>query len=131
MNEYEKMMSEGLYSALYRKLKEDKFHYVLEEFSKAFNNVASEKKYAYLMYAIAKCETPDIHLLICDLFLYTDLFFDDMYTVQKWHLKRALEISPNNKEVLQWIVDIFRNHPDSPFSVKELSDYDSTLHFLL
>lgn len=130
MNEYEKMMSNGLYNALYEKLVEEKFQYFIEEFSEAFKNVASEKKYAYLTYAVAKSETPDLHLLICDLLLYTDLFFYDMYTVQKWHLKRALEISPNNKEVLQWIVDIFSNHPDSPFSLEELSDYNNILHLL-
>lgn len=127
MNENEKMMSEGHYSALYEKLEEDKFNYVLEEYSKTFRNVTSEKKYTYLTYAIAKSETPNLHLLICDLLLYTDLFFHDMYTVQKWHLKRALEISPNNKEVLQWIVDIFSNHPDSPFNEDELSYYNKIL----
>ena len=128
--ENEKMMSEGLYRALYEKLEEDKFQYIIEEYSKAFSNVSSEKKYTYLTYAIAKLETPDLHLLICDLLLYTDLFFDDMYTLQKWHLKRALEISPNNKEVLQWIVDIFSNHPDSPFNGDELSYYNKKLSSL-
>ena len=130
MNEYENMMSEGYYNALYGKLEDINFQYDLEEFTKIFKRVSSEKKYAYLTYVIAKSETPDLHILICDFLLYTDLFFHDMYTVQKWHLKRALEISPNNKQVLQWITCTFNDNPSSPFSEEELIAYNNLLKAL-
>ena len=130
MNEYENMMSEGYYNALYGKLEDINFQYDLEEFTKIFKRVSSEKKYAYITYVIAKSETPDLHILICDFLLYTDLFFHDMYTVQKWHLKRALEISPNNKQVLQWITCTFNDNPSSPFSEEELIAYNNLLKAL-
>ena len=62
MNEYENMMSEGYYNALYGKLEDINFQYDLEEFTKIFKRVSSEKKYAYLTYVIAKSETPDLHI---------------------------------------------------------------------
>ena len=127
MKEFKRLLSEGNYSALYEKLENMHFHYELEGFTKIFKGVSSEKKYAYLTYVIARAETPDLHLLMCDFLSYTDTFFFDMYTVQKWHLERALEISPNNINVLQWIVDIFSNHPDSPFTEKEMYAYKELL----
>jgi len=128
MKELSNMLSEGSYCALYEKLEDMHFNYDLEEFTKIFKGVSSEKKYAYLTYVMAKSETPYLHLLICDLLSYTDTFFFDRYTVQKWHLKRALEISPNNQAVLQWIVDVFGHHPSSPFDEEELRGYKNLLN---
>jgi hypothetical protein len=127
MKIFKKMLFDGLYNPLYQKLEEFGFRYDLEEFTKTFNGVCGEKKYAFLMYAIAKNETPALHLLICDLLSYTDTFFFDKYTLQKWHLKRALEISPNNVDVLQWVTCTFNGHPDSPFDADELLVYNQLL----
>jgi hypothetical protein len=130
MKKLKNMMLDGLYSTLYEKLEEMNFHYDLEEYTKCFKGINSEKKYAYLTYVMARCETPDLHLLICDFLSFTDTFFFDRYTVQKWHLKRALEISPNNVKVLQWITCTFNDHPDPPFSEEELSEYNNLLKSL-
>jgi hypothetical protein len=130
MKKLKMMLSDGSYNALYQKLEEIHFCYDLEGFAKTFEGVGSEKKYAFLMYAIAKNEKPDLHLLICDLLSYTDTFFFDRYTLQKWHLKRALEISPNNIQALQWIICTFDGHPDSPFSTEELVNYSKKLEEL-
>lgn len=121
------MLSDGYYNDVYNYLDTIKFSYSLEDFAKISNGISSEKKYAYLTYAISKKETVERHLLICEFLLFTDTFFYDVYVVLKWHLKRALEISPNNIKVLQWIVSTFNNHPDSPFNKEELLEYNSIL----
>ncbi len=128
MKELKNMMLNGLYSVLYEKLANMHFDYNLEAFTEMFNGVCSEKKYAYLIYVMAKSETTDLHLLICDFLSYTDTFFVDRYTVQKWHLKRALEISPNNVKVMSWIIDEFYDHPDSPFKNNEIYQYALLVH---
>lgn len=130
MNELNKLLSEGLYNQLYEKLNSLNFQYNIEEFTRTFNKVSSEKKYAYLMYVIARAETPELHILMCNFLLFTDTFFFDMYPVQRWHLKRALEISPNNKSVLGWIIDIFNLHPDCPFTKEEMKQYRPALDYL-
>jgi len=131
MNEFRKYIDNGEYQQLYEKLEARHYAYTLENVTRDFKEVSSEKKYTYLMYAIACSETPELHLLICDMLLFTDTFFFDMYTLQKWHLKRALEISPNNVQVLQWITCTFSGHPDSPFSKEELTAYNVLLKSLL
>ncbi|NLZ46461.1 MAG: hypothetical protein GX896_07185 [Clostridiales bacterium] len=131
MKKLKKMLSEGAYDSLYMELDENNFFYDIENFTTAFDGVKSEKKYAYLTYAIARNETPNLHLLLCDLIYYTDRFFYDVYTMQKWHLKRALEISPNNIDVLKWITTIFNEHPDSPFSKYELAIYNKQLESII
>lgn len=130
MNELQKHMNNGEYQVLYDKLVASQYCYTLENFTRDFEKISSEKKYAFLMYAIASAETPDLHILICDMLYYTDTFFFDIYTVQKWHLRRALEISPNNKQVLQWIICTFKDHPSSPFSEEELFNYNNLLNSL-
>lgn len=123
MNKFAKMLSKGEYNQLYEVLESIHFQYDLVGFACLFKKVSSEKKYAYLTYAISRAETPELHLLVCDFVLFTDTFFYDMYPVQKWHLKRALEIAPNNIKVLQWIISIFDSHPDCPFSEEEMAQY--------
>lgn len=125
-----KKMKKGFFQSVYEELKSAGYEYTLDAFTRDFKNVSSEMKFAYLQYLIAKEETADIHLLLCDFLMWTDTFFFDYYPVLNWHLKRALEISPNNIKVLQWITCIFNGHPDSPFSEEELAAYNEKLSSL-
>ena len=131
MNKFRKYTNKCDFDGLYRELAAEHYDYTLENFTRDFNKISSEKKFAYLHYLIANEETPELHLLVCDFLLYTDTFFFDIYPVVKWHLKRALEISPNSVEVLGWIIGIFANgNPDSPFSGEELRAYNERLNEL-
>lgn len=125
-----KKMKEGCFQNVYKELDSANYEYTIDAFTRDFKNVSSEMKFAYLQYLIAKEETPDIHLLLCDFLMWTDTFFFDIYPVLKWHLNRALEISPPNIKVLQWITCTFNGHPDSPFSDEELSAYNKLYHRL-
>lgn len=120
-NEFEELMNQGSFQELYSKLEKLDFSYSLEDFVTLFRKGKAEYKYAYLTYLIAKNEKPEWHILLCDMLLYTDmLFFHDMYTVQKWHVLRALEISPSNFSVLDWVIGVFNDSPDSPFTDNEM-----------
>lgn len=124
-NEFEELMNQGYFQELFNKLEELNFSYYLDEFDALFQKGKAEYKYAYLTYLIARSEKPEYHILLCDMLLYTDmLFFHDRYTVQKWHLLRALEISPNNLDVLDWIIGVFNNSPDSPFTDDEMLRFE-------
>lgn len=125
-----KRMKKGCFKNVYEELNSAHYEYTIDAFTRDFKNVSSEMKFAYLQYLIAKEETSDIHLLLCDFLMWTDTFFFDYYPVLNWHLKRALEISPNNIKVLQWITCIFNGHPDSPFSEEELAAYNELLSSL-
>lgn len=125
-----KKMKKGCFQSVYEELDSAHYAYTLEAFTRDFESVGSEMKFAYLQYLIAKEETPDIHLLLCDFLMWTDTFFFDMYPVLNWHLRRALEISPNNVKVLQWITCNFSGHPDSPFSEDEMAEYSEVLSSL-
>lgn len=130
MKNIAKKMKKGCFQSVYEELKSANYEYTIEAFTRDFKNVGSEMKFAYLQYLIAKKETPDIHILICDFLQFTDTFFFDIYPVLNWHLRRALEISPNNIKVLQWITCTFNGHPDSPFSDEELNAYNELLSSL-
>lgn len=118
-----KNMSDGNYKVVYDTLKANGYVYTLEEFSHDFSKVDSIKKYCYLLYVMSVEETPEIHLLICDLLMFTDTCFFDIYPVIRWHIVQALKINSQFKNALSWAINIFYHHPDSPFSCEELYHY--------
>lgn len=128
MNEIQKNLNKGNYQEVYQELKSRKYCYSIDNFTRDFKKISSEKKFSFLHYVIANEESPALHILICEFLMYTDTFFYDIYSVIKWHLKRALEISPGNTSVLQWIICTFSDFSGSPFSEDELSDYKKILN---
>lgn len=133
MNEIAQLLNDGYYSEAYEKLLCVKEAFVQDTYSLEFfcgkhlNNVNIEKKFAYLNYALARKESVEIHIFICNYLLYGDCLFDDIHTVVNWHFRRALEISNNSPKVLREILTHYKDHPDSPFSKEEMKNYEILL----
>lgn len=125
MNIIVKNMKDGNYNLVFDQLQQVNYDYSLEHFTHDFAHVDSIKKYCYLIYVMAKMDIPKIHMLICDILMFTDTFFNDVYTVIHWNIDQALRIDPYNIEAMSWAINVFYNHPDSPFSKKELYDFAS------
>jgi len=125
----EQKMQNGMYKEVYDELERKHFHFTINNIASLFPQIDSYDIYVFIMYAISRKETVDKHIAICDALMFSDPCFSDSYNLIAWHLRRALDVFPKNKEVLQWIIDSFysTNHPDSPFSEKELSEYNNLL----
>ena len=121
-------MNNGDFKNLYEELNQVGFVFSVENMEKHFKKAIPSMKFAFLQYVLARNETVNIHILICEMIMFTDVFFCDWYSVVWWHLKRALEISPQNAEVLKWIISTFDNHPDSPISEHEMTHYKNALN---
>ena len=130
MNKWEKWLTNGEFQKLFDELMEKQYCYTIDKFSKDFSRAGSAMKFAYLQYVISRDEKIELHILVCEFLMFTDTFFFDIYPVIGWHLKRALEISPDNINVLQWITCTFNGHPDSPFSEYDLKEFSNRLEQL-
>lgn len=133
MNNISQLMNEGYYSLVYEKLLSINEDLAQETYTLAFfcgehlKNVDAEKKFAYLNYVLARKESAEMHIFICNYLLYGDGFFDDIHTVVNWHFRRALEISNNSPAVLREIISNYKDHPDSPFTEEEMVSFETLL----
>lgn len=133
MNKIAQLLNDGLYSEVYEELLCEREAFVQDAYSLEFfcgeklNSVNAEKKFAYLNYAVARKESVELHIFICNYLLYGDCLFDDIHTVVNWHFRRALEISNNSSKVLLEILTNYKDHPDSPFSKEEMENYEILL----
>lgn len=101
--------------------------FTLNELAKIFPKSDSIRMYTFLMYAISQNEDIQKHLTICDYLCFMDPYVSGADALIRWHLIRALEISPENIAVLKWITSIYCGNPDSPFSEEELDRYHQHL----
>ncbi len=106
-------------------LKERKYIYSLDNFSKDFFRVNGIDRYCYLIYLLAKEYTQDNVILLCDYLMYMDKPFYDVHPVIHMYLQQALTAFPEDKKLISWIVEVYENHPDSPFSQDEISEMKS------
>jgi len=127
MKDIIKNMKEKCYCVVYEELKKMNYDYTLQNFAHDFKKVDSATKYCYLLYMIARQDSPKLRILICDALMFTDTFFDDTWTVIHWHLKQALNMEPDNIDILLWIIEILYGSPDSLFSEQEMYDFACTV----
>lgn len=108
-------------------MKEKEYNYTLDNLEKDFKSVSSVNKYCYLIYLLAKEYTPDNIILICEFLTYTDTFFFDIYPVVYMFIKQALRVFASDRFIKDWIIQNYENHPDSPFSKDEITEYKQSL----
>lgn len=117
-----KLLNECSYKNVYELLEKQNYIYSLDSIILDFSNVDAMNMYCYLLYLLSRKETCKNHLLICDFLMFQGTFFYDIYSVIHWHLKLSLKIDPLDYYTLVWIINMFYEHPDSPFQESEIVD---------
>jgi len=130
MKKLKKNMQKGMFKEVHDELINSGFNFILNDIVSLFPFMNSYEIYLFMMYSISVNETPEKHILICEDLMFMDPCISDSHTLIAWHLRRALEISPNDLSVLQWITCTYNSHPDSPFSEEELKEYNCRLQKL-
>lgn len=120
MKNIAKLLKMHDFKTLYELLKNKDYGYSLESFDRDFKKNISSDKFSYLVYLNAREKSVKNILLLCDFLLYTDTFFYDIHPVIYDYLNQGLSMFPADKQLLKWIISIYENHPDSPFSLSEL-----------
>lgn len=127
MNSLKKLLKKKQYCDVYENLKVQNYSYSLDSIERDFSDIDDMNMYCYLLYVLSKENTCEKHILICDYLLFSGTFFYDVYSVIYWHLKLALNLDAYNYDVLNWIIDIFYKHPDSPFAEHELVKFAESI----
>ena len=122
MKKIQSMIKNGEYYEAYNQLLEYNYEYTIENMMRYFPKLSSMEKYCFLMYAYSRKENPFIHMCICEL-LMIEPFFHYVYPTVYWHVKHALKIDSQFNVIKTWVMSMFFEHPDSPFSKKELCQY--------
>lgn len=130
MNKIIKQWKNGNYNFVYEYLKSKNYNYTLDNLEKDFSLIKSKDKYSYLIYLLSRENTPKNAILLCDVLLYTDTFFCDIHPVIYLFLQQSLLLHPFDVSIINWIVSVYDNHPDSPFSYEEIDMYKNKLNNL-
>lgn len=128
MKQIIKQWKNGNYNYVYNQLKKINYKYTLDNFERDFSKINSEKRFCYLIYLLSKENTPYNTILLCELLIYTDTFFFEIHSVIKMFIQQSLNLYPFNTVIMNWILDTYDNHPDSPFSNDELNLYKCKLN---
>lgn len=113
----------------YHALREEKYSFEFQNLAKDFPKVNSSVMYLFLMYAISRDESTEKHIAICNYLYFMDPYIRGADSMIRWHLLRALEISPNNQTVLRdWIFGVYDGNPDCPFTQEELAEFRKKLN---
>lgn len=118
----EKKIIIGDYFKAYEYLESCHYNYTFDNLVHDFKKTNSMQMYCFLMYAISRHETPELHLAICDFLVY-DPFFCYVYPMIYWHVKRILEIEPDFIDVKVWVLVMYYQNPDCPFTDNELYEF--------
>ena len=117
------------FSLVFEQLEKQNYCFSFENLTHDFPGIDSQTMYLFLMFLNSQKETPDIHLIICKCLYFMEPYMVGADNLIKWHLTRALEISPNNQDVLKnWIFGIYAANPDCPFTDLELKEYRQRLN---
>jgi hypothetical protein len=128
VKELTRLLKEHQYYSVYFFLKEKKYDYTIENLERDFVKVSSSDKFCYIIYLLSKDFTVKNTLLLCDFLMFTDTFFYDIHPVIQMFIRRALELFPNETTLLQWIISVYENHPDSPFKESEIITFKEQLN---
>ena len=120
MKNITKLLKMHDFKTLYELLKNNEYRYSLEGFDRDFKKNISSDKFSYLVYLNAREKSVKNILLLCDFLLYTDTFFYDIHPVIYDYLHQGLSMFPTDKQLLNWIISVYENHPDSPFDSSEI-----------
>lgn len=124
MKNIQKMIKCMNFTCAYQKLDELDYSFNFKNLTRDFPKINSLNMYMFLMYAISQSENVEKHLSICCYLYFMDPYINGADTLIKWHILRALEISPNNQSVFKdWVFGIYNGNPDCPFDEKELAIY--------
>ncbi|WP_042434482.1 hypothetical protein [Faecalispora jeddahensis] len=118
-----KLLDNHSYKNVYDVLASENYVYSSEALVKDFSETDDMNLYCYLLYMISRQETCKNHLLICNFLMFQGTFFYDIYPVIRWHLDLGLKLDSMNYNILTWIINIFYEHPDSPFLEDELIEF--------
>lgn len=81
--------------------------------------------YLFMMYAISQKEDAEKHVIICYVLFFGKPYIAGDDSLIYWHLKRALEISPYDPNILgNWVFGVYGANPDCPFNEEELEDFE-------
>lgn len=121
MNTIRNQIEKGFYQEVFEQLDRDGYIFSYETFIKKFRKVSTEICYCFLMYAISKHETVDKHMTICELLMYEPPFVVDYDSLVAWHIRQALKLSPQNTSIKEWVITVYNQSPDCPFTNQELN----------
>lgn len=122
-----KLFQKHCYSELYELLEKENYEYSLENISRDFSNKESMNLYCYLLYVLSIRRTSEIYLLICDFLMFQDTWFSDIFPMIKWILDSALEQETDNSDIKEWILSVFFENPDSPYTAEELYEIKNSV----
>lgn len=126
-----RLWKERDYHSIYEILKTKEYDYTIDNFEKDFAKISSSDKFCYLVYLLSKEFTVKNTLLLCDFLMYTDTFFYDIYPVIQMFVRRALDMFPNERTLLTWVISTYEAHPDSPFEEAEMISFKERLNKLI
>lgn len=115
-----KQLKKGEFNYVYTSLKKRNYIYTLEKLSSDFSSINSKDIYCYIIYLISREYTSANIILLCDYIMYLGTFFYDIHPVIYLFINQYINICGNDKLISNWIVTTYDNHPDSPFSLKEI-----------
>ncbi len=118
------------FAGAYSQLCQEPYIFEIDHLARDFPKIKSTTMYLFLMYAISQDESAEKHLAICNYLYFMDPYILGADSMIKWHLLQALKIarSPQDQAAIKnWILDIYRDNPDCPFTEEELTEYGRSL----
>ena len=116
----EKNISELMFEEAYQATMEVGMEKCWEAWSTGICYEKPMELYVFLMYCVSRKETAFLHFCIFQLLTCLKPVFDDPYVLGYWHMKRALELEPNNINYMRWVLRIFEPYPEKFASNDEL-----------
>ncbi len=118
----------GDFKAAYCEIETQYESFSFNNLSASIKSVSAIQMYCFLMYAISKKETAELHLSICNYLYFMEPRITDADSLIKWHLVRAFDVSHNPEVLNNWILGVYSGNPDCPFSNDELNYYKAFLN---
>ena len=125
-----KYIQSGDYFTAYNLIESANISFDFRSLSSYTEGIDAIQIYRFLMYAISKNETAELHITICNYIFFVKPHFTDEDSLIKWHLVRAFDLSHDIAILKNWIFGVYSGNPDCPFSDKEL-DYYRKFLFLI
>ncbi len=118
------LIQKGDYKAAYDEIKSNGLSFCFQ----SLPSIDAMQMYCFLMYAVSKNETAEIHLSICNYLYFMEPRITDNDSLIKWHLVRAFEVFHDENVLRNWIFGVYAGNPDCPFNDDELNYYRTFLN---
>lgn len=116
------------FEEIYQELVDKNFSYSLSNLVAYFPSLGGADLYLFLMYAIAREESVDKHIAICENLIYMGPQIYGAYEMVKWHITRAIGIFPEDIKAMSWAIEMFYGNPNSPFNEAQLLEYAMSVY---